>query len=889
MLTFVENPQNDGPHVLTTAADTSGNIHSTDFVVSPQDSGITFTLTATGGSSGQSATTTFTDSCSGSGTGEVTVSGINGSCVAGTPPQGNGPFDWEVVQGGSYHMTISGVTECTGNAITVFIQSTPTGNFCFNATLTGTGTYAGMFTMPNPACFTYPVSYKCGADQACSNADTFNARGPNGECSVHLRASTFDSGCNKTGNDDDCTGTPQGCTITCPADKQVECGSSTDPSFTGTPTVTGGCTASHSDSFAPGCGNTGVITRTWSVTDAQGLTTSCTQTITIVDTTLPTITTCPTGNDLGCNPTTLPTCDSVKAQVVAGDTCSSVTLNCQQGDSDSGCTHTRTFTITAKDACGNVSSPCTVTYTWTVDTTPPTITTCPTGSDLGCNPTTLPTCDSVKAQVVASDTCSSVTLSCRQGDSDSGCTHTRTFTITAKDACGNVSSPCTVTYTWTVDTTPPTITTCPTGGFLGCNPTTLPTCDSVKAQVVASDTCSSVTLNCQQGDSDSGCTHTRTFTITAKDACGNVSSPCTVTYTWTVDTTPPVVSCPNSFSVQLKPGDTCPPSVRFTVTATDNCTGTPTISCIASGATTGPVTSGSTFNVGVTTVTCTAQDTCGNVSTPCAFAITVYTSICGTKFYDANVSGTRDQGEVGIAGWKLVLSGAASATVFTDSKGNYCFTGLLPGSYTVTEVLPNSKWMNTTGGTSVAINGLTCPQGVSFGNVCLGPGGGLTLGFWSNKNGQAILAAHDPAWRTLLNGLNLRNADGSPFTVPGGNFNTAYSAFRGWLLGANATNMAYMLSAQLAAMELNVNYGGVNGNSLVFAGTTCSEPGLSPSGFIKVNDLMADAVAELLADGVTLSGNPDRTCQEFKKNALDNANNNLNFVQSSPCPFTTPY
>src|SRR5215831_14298302 len=102
VLTFAESPDNDGPHVLSTVADSSGNIHSTDFVVSPQDSGITFTLTATGGSSGQSATTTFTDSC-GSGTGVVTVSGINGSCVAGTPPQGNGPFDWEVVQGGSYH------------------------------------------------------------------------------------------------------------------------------------------------------------------------------------------------------------------------------------------------------------------------------------------------------------------------------------------------------------------------------------------------------------------------------------------------------------------------------------------------------------------------------------------------------------------------------------------------------------------------------------------------------------------------------------------------------------------------------------------------------------------------------------------------------------------
>jgi hypothetical protein len=269
----------------------------------------------------------------------------------------------------------------------------------------------------------------------------------------------------------------------------------------------------------------------------------------------------------------------------------------------------------------------------------------------------------------------------------------------------------------------------------------------------------------------------------------------------------------------------------------------------------------------------------------------VYTSISVHKFFDANTDGADNDGQV-VSGLKITLSGAASATQFTNASGNVTFNGLLPGNYTVTEVLPNSKWVNTTGGTSTTIS-LTCPQAVSFGNVCLGAGGGLTLGFWSNKNGQAILAAHDQAWRTLLNGLNLRNADGSSFTVPTGvgvSFSTAYSAFRTWLLSANATNMAYMLSAQLAAMELNVNIGNnVNGGSLVFAGTACSEPGLNANGFITVNNLMADAIAELATDGLTLSGNPDRTCQEFKKTALDNANNNLNFVQASPCPFTTPY
>jgi hypothetical protein len=38
--------------------------------------------------------------------------------------------------------------------------------------------------------------------------------------------------------------------------------------------------------------------------------------------------------------------------------------------------------------------------------------------------------------------------------------------------------------------------------------------------------------------------------------------------------------------------------------------------------------------------------------------------------------------------------------------------------------------------------------------------------------------------------------------------------------------------------------------------------------------------------GSVLSGNPFRAYQEALKNALDAANNNLNFVQAAPCPFT---
>ena len=187
----------------TVVADGNGGFVTTWHVCEDDCIGKTLIATAVG-ASGASASVQFTDA---SGTGVVTVTGIGGSCVVGTPPSGGGPFNWDVVQGGSYTMTITGVTECSGGTIMVFVQSTNTGNFCFNAT-GGSGTYTGTFTMPNPGCFTYPISYKCGANAPCVNtpSNTFSAKGPGGATAVHLRASTFNGSCVKTGNDEICAG-----------------------------------------------------------------------------------------------------------------------------------------------------------------------------------------------------------------------------------------------------------------------------------------------------------------------------------------------------------------------------------------------------------------------------------------------------------------------------------------------------------------------------------------------------------------------------------------------------------------------------------------------------------------------------------------------------------
>ena len=97
---------------------------------------------------------------------------------------------------------------------------------------------------------------------------------------------------------------------------------------------------------------------------------------------------------------------------------------------------------------------------------------------------------------------------------------------------------------------------------------------------------------------------------------------------------------------------------------------------------------------------------------------------------------------------------------------------------------------------------------------------GFTLGYWSNKNGEAVLCQNDPAWRNLLNSLNLKTKTGGPVhDQPEGErqmlCKNAYAPFRTWLLAGDATNMSYMLSVQLSATALDVAYKGMVGTACI--------------------------------------------------------------------------
>ena len=117
--------------------------------------------------------------------------------------------------------------------------------------------------------------------------------------------------------------------------------------------------------------------------------------------------------------------------------------------------------------------------------------------------------------------------------------------------------------------------------------------------------------------------------------------------------------------------------------------------------------------------------------------------------------------------------------------------------------------------------------------------------------------------------------------------------------------MAHALRSS-SMMQLNTSgyaglgqFGGVNGNALIYAPNTASA---NSAGFATVNAILAETIAEVCAHGaVPACSNatyvPDcgpsecqfAAYQDALKTALKQANNNANFVSASPCSFYSPY
>ena len=212
---------------------------------------------------------------------------------------------------------------------------------------------------------------------------------------------------------------------------------------------------------------------------------------------------------------------------------------------------TYTFSVTATDLVGNVSTP--VTYTWTVDTVAPVVTnlvgpTDPTNETsatfaFGCS---LDDCAFECSLVSANNGTIEAATDCDPGKTYSGLSDDDyTFSITATDEAGNIGQA--ATYTWTVDTVAPT-----TVDLTGPEDPTNDTFATFAFNCSKDDCAFSCELSGTSGsieaatDCSSGKTYSGladddyTFSVTATDLAGNVSS--TETFNWTVDTVAPAVT-----------------------------------------------------------------------------------------------------------------------------------------------------------------------------------------------------------------------------------------------------------------------------------------------------------------------------------------------------------
>ncbi|MBP6235153.1 MAG: T9SS type A sorting domain-containing protein [Saprospiraceae bacterium] len=155
------------------------------------------------------------------------------------------------------------------------------------------------------------------------------------------------------------------------------------------------------------------------------------------------------------------------------------------------------------------------------------------------------------------------------------------------------------------------------------------------------------------------------------------------------DVVAPNINCPNNIQISNNTGQ-CYANITPQISVTDNCDPNPTCNCIMTGATSGvmPKNANVQFNVGATTVTCTATDVSGNVSQPCSFTVTVFDSQQPSIVCPPNITISCNQNED-----DFMITGQAVATdncpgvMFNHSdsfSGNIC-SGIITRTWTATD------------------------------------------------------------------------------------------------------------------------------------------------------------------------------------------------------------
>lgn len=281
------------------------------------------------------------------------------------------------------------------------------------------------------------------------------------------------------------------------------------------------------------------------------------------------------------------------------------------------------------------------------------------------------------------------------------------------------------------------------------------------------------------------------------------------------------------------------------------------------------------------------------------------------KVYDRNGNGEPDSDEPGVQGWKMKLTGTTvnGATIdpifkTTGADGFAVFPDLLPGDYTVTEVMPSGDCWEATSPTSFDVTIESVLSGanlvgtsatVTFTNLCKGHADFDTKGYWHNKNGLLETTAADVAYlNDLLPWLSPSSyfdagdepidgyfQDGTPVVAAKGEWGeiiapagSALAEQSHFLVDPNAGgDPREQLAQQLDAFVMNALH------RLDSIDATIQLPDGS---WIVASDLINDAVIVW-----AIGAYSERVAMQELLNSL-NENDNVPFIHYNPCPVVYP-
>ena len=274
---------------------------------------------------------------------------------------------------------------------------------------------------------------------------------------------------------------------------------------------------------------------TFSLTDTNGATDSCTAVLTVVDDTPPIFVACATNRSLAAGGDCLLTMPNLSGELSVTDACSSVTVIQDPPPGTALALGNHVVTFTATDAATN-SSTCTLTLS-VIDSSAPAISSGPTNMTLSAVTNCEALVPDLTTQIVASD-CSPFTITQNPLAGSLIPLGTNELVLTVTDTNG-LSAAWSVFLT-VVDDIPPVFVVCATNRSLAAGGNCLLTLPDFTGELTVTDACSAVTVIQEPLPGTALAVGNHPITFTATDAATNTST-CVMTLS-VIDSSAPVIS-----------------------------------------------------------------------------------------------------------------------------------------------------------------------------------------------------------------------------------------------------------------------------------------------------------------------------------------------------------